>query len=235
MRCLLEVSPSRSTRDGSSSSPLCRPAPPICRRGSWANTRSSVLANTKTLARTRQAVSPSSRSSMLASSWLSLPPYKDGKAWIGLSVLPHTKHLACARQAEGPIPDPVSCPFRALSPCLWRPGSSGSLHPVADKIHHTYTPDREPDPSSALWLSLWLLSSSLYKVEWVFSAAAGAENLTQSTSKPGTFWLSKIVDFGSQIDDPIRATFSTAKPGGTWVSLRSIGTFDSICRIPDRL
>ena len=49
---------------------------------------------------------------------------------------------------------PVSCPFRGLSPCSWRPGSSGSIHPAADKIHHTYTPDREPDPSSALWLFL---------------------------------------------------------------------------------
>ena len=43
--------------------------------------------------------------------------------------------------------------------------------------------------------SFWLLSSSLYKVEWVFSAAAGAENLALSTSKPVSFWLSKIVDF----------------------------------------
>jgi hypothetical protein len=77
--------------------------------------------------------------------------------------------------------------------------------------------------------SFWFLSSSIYKwVFSVFSAAAGAENLAQSTSKPVSFWLSKIVDFDSQIDDPIRATFLTAKPGGTRVSLRSIGTFRCI-------
>src|ERR1039457_6390791 len=75
--------------------------------------------------------------------------------------------------------------------------------------------------------SFWLLPSSIYKVEWVFSAAAGAENLARSTSKPVSFQLSKIVDFGSQIDAPIRATFSTAKPGGTRVSLPSMQTFRS--------
>ena len=78
-----------------------------------------------------------------------------------LSVLMNTKHLACARQAGGPIPDPVSCPFRDLSPCSWRLGSSGSLHPAADKIHHIYTPSREPDPSSGLWLFLVVVVFSI--------------------------------------------------------------------------
>src|ERR1035437_2842792 len=81
-----------------------------------------------------------------------------------LSVLMNTKHLACARQAGGPIPDPVSCPFRDLSPCSWRLGSSGSLHPAADKIHHIYTPSREPDPSSGLWLFLVVVVFSICEV-----------------------------------------------------------------------
>ena len=44
--------------------------------------------------------------------------------------------------------------------------------------------------------SFSLLSSFIYK--WVFSAAAGAENLAQTASKPVPFWLSKIVDFDSK-------------------------------------
>ena len=65
--------------------------------------------------------------------------------------------------------------------------------PAADKIHHTYTPDRIHHLGYG---SFWLLSSSIYK--WVFSAAAGAENLARSTSRPVPFWLSKIVDFDSK-------------------------------------
>ena len=163
---------------------------------------------------------------MLASCWLLLPLYKDGKAWICIFILPHTKHLARARQAEGPIPDPVSCPFRDLSPCSWkarlewfssscRRQDPSHICRTGNRIHHLG------------YGSFWLLSSSVYKVGWVFSAAAGDENPAQSTSKPVSFWLSKIVDFDSQIDEPIRATFLTAKPGGTRVSLRSIGTFRS--------
>jgi hypothetical protein len=98
---------------------------------------------------------------------------------------------------------PVSCPFRDLSPCSWRPGSSGSLHPAADKIHHTYTPDGNRIRHLG-YGSFWLLSSSIYKVEWVFSAAAGAENLAQSTSKS---LLSKIADICL-----IREMFEEADP-----------------------
>ena len=93
-------------------------------------------------------------------------------------------------------------------------------------FHHTYTPDREPDPASGLWLFLVIVF--FYIRSSGFSLPAGAENLARSTSKPVSFQLSKIVDFDSQIDDPIRATFLTAKPGGTRVSLRSISTFDCI-------
>ena len=40
---------------------------------------------------------------------------KDGKAWIGIFILPDTKTLARARQAESPIRDSGTTPFLALS------------------------------------------------------------------------------------------------------------------------
>src|ERR1035438_3316634 len=77
---------------------------------------------------------------------------KDGKAWIGLSILPHTKHLACARQAEGPIPDSVSCPsgvYHAVH------GGQARVVLFILLLTRSITPiRREPDPSSALWLFL---------------------------------------------------------------------------------
>jgi hypothetical protein len=39
--------------------------------------------------------------------------------------------------------------------------------------------------------SFWLLSSSLYKVDWVFSAAAGAENLAPIDLKTSVFLIIK--------------------------------------------
>src|ERR1017187_7171469 len=235
MRCPRAGSHSRSTRGGSSSSPPCRPAPPICRRGSWANTRSLHPGTHKNPragaieAPPRFGVASSpvlrfdqrGRDRMVSSSWRTQKPtrararpnphpaghpcsplpgslflyMKDGKAWIGLSVLPYTKHLTRARQAEGPIADPVSCLFRGLSPCSWRPGSSGSLHPVADRIHHTYTPDGEPDPSSGLWffLAIFYIRSSGFSLP-----RPAPKTLPDRPQKPVSFSLSKIVDFDSK-------------------------------------
>ena len=71
-----------------------------------------------------------------------------------------------------------------MQPCLALPGSlflyiwmrwHGSVFAV---LPHTRVSRRKPDPSSGLGFSLDLFLY-LYKVEWVFFAAAGFENQTR--------------------------------------------------------
>ena len=106
-RFLRQASSSRNFLDADSSSPPCPPAPPICRRGSWVNTRSLVLPHTKTLARARSKPSP--RFSV-ASGPVSALISESGIVWFSLSL--RTQKFRAPAPGREPSSDPCRDSFR---------------------------------------------------------------------------------------------------------------------------